>query len=347
MKFSTQNLLSLRDWQTHTEVYDNTLKECRLADELGFHTIWLAEHHFSPYGICPSLGPLAGALARETRRVRIGTAVVIAPFEHPLRIAEEWAQVDVLSGGRLEFGLGRGYQPKEFEGLGISMERTRERFDEALEIVQRAWTEERVTFEGAFYRVAGVGVLPKPVQRPHPPLWTAAVSPDTYALAARRGLKILTSPAFTPFDALRKNYDTYRAEWRAAHDSDEGAEICMNKIIHVAETSRQAREDLREPVLWFFRTQAALIADPTGVPPEQYRFYRRVRDNLLSLTEEKALDQAAIAGDPEEVADKLRVHHEALGVTHFMGAFSRGGVAHDKVLRSMRLFADKVMPRFV
>lgn len=162
----------------------------------------------------------------------------------------------------------------------------------------------------------------------------------------RLGLKILTSPAFTPLDILRKNYDAYHAEWQATHGTGEGAEICMNKIIHVAETSKQAREDLREPVLWFFRTQADLIADPQGAPPEQYKFYKRVRENLLSLTEEKALDLAAIAGDAEEVADKIRLHHEALGITHFMGAFSRGGLAHDKVTRSMRLFAEKVMPRF-
>jgi natural product biosynthesis luciferase-like monooxygenase protein len=346
MKFSTQSLLSLRDWQTHAEVYGNTLEECRLADELGFHTVWLAEHHFSHYGICPSLAPLAGALARETRRARIGTAVVIAPFEHPVRIAEEWAEIDILSGGRLEFGLGRGYQPKEFRGLGVSMAQTRERFDEAYEIIRRAWSEDRMEFKGEFYEVPPVRVLPKPLQRPHPPLWTAAVSPDTYTLAARRGLKLLTSPAFTPFDLLKKNYDAYHAEWRAAHGTPAGAEICMNKIIHVAESSKQAREDLREPVLWFFRTQADLIADPAGAPPEQYKFYRRVRENLLALTEEQALDQAAIVGDPEEVADRIRQHHEALGVSHFMGAFSRGGLAHDKVLRSLRLFGEKVMPRF-
>src|SRR5712671_3160733 len=109
MKFSTQNLLSIREWQTHAEVYRNALEECRLADELGFDVVWLAEHHFSPYGICPSL----------------------APFAHPLRIAEEWAEIDIISGGRLEFGLGRGYQPTEFRGLGVSMEGTRERFDES------------------------------------------------------------------------------------------------------------------------------------------------------------------------------------------------------------------------
>jgi natural product biosynthesis luciferase-like monooxygenase protein len=346
MKFSTQNLLSLREWQSHAEVYGNAIAECRLADELGFHTIWLAEHHFSPYGIVPSLAPLAGALARETRRARIGTAVVIAPFEHPLRIAEEWAEIDILSGGRLEFGLGRGYQPNEFHGLGASMVDTRQRFDEELEIIRRAWTEDEMTFDGAFYKVPRVRVTPKPVQSPHPPLWTAAVSPDTYTLAAKRGLKILTSPAFTPLDILRKNYDAYHAEWKATHGSGDGAEICMNKIIYVAETSKQAREDLREPVLWFFRTQADLIADPLGAPPEQYKFYKRVRENLLSLTEEKALDQAAIAGDAEEVADKIRMHNEALGISHYMGAFSRGGLAHDKVTRSMRLFAEKVMPRF-
>jgi len=345
MKFSTQNLLSIREWQTHAEVYRNALEECRLADELGFDVVWLAEHHFSPYGICPSLAPFAGAVAALTRRVRIGTAVVIAPFEHPLRIAEEWAEIDIISGGRLEFGLGRGYQPTEFRGLGVSMEGTRESFDESLEIIRRAWTEDRLTFTGKRYKVEDVRVLPKPIQKPHPPLWTAAVSPDTYTLAARRGLKILTSPSFTPLDVLRKNYDAYHAEWRAAHGTDEGAEICVNKIIHVAETSKQAREDLREPIVWFYRTQAGLISDPAGAPPDQYRFYRRVRENLLSLTEEKALDQAAITGDPEEVADKIRMHHETLGVSHFMGAFARGGLAHDKVVRSMRLFAEKVIPK--
>ena len=147
MRFSIQNLLSLREGQSHAQVYANTLDECRLAEELGFHTVWLAEHHFSPYGIAPSLPVLAAAVARETRRVRIGTAVVVAPFAHPLRIAEECAMVDILSGGRLDFGIGRGYQPAEFRGLGISMDKTRERFDESLELIRRAWMDERCTFE--------------------------------------------------------------------------------------------------------------------------------------------------------------------------------------------------------
>src|SRR3989442_8541190 len=170
MRFSIQNLLSLRDGQSHAQVYANTLDECKLAEELGFHTVWLAEHHFSVYGIAPSLPVLAAAVARETRRVRIGTAVVIAPFAHPVRIAEEWAMVDILSNGRLEFGLGRGYQPKEFVGLGASMERTRERFDESLEIIRRAWTEERVTFAVEIFTLRVLSVLPKPMHRQHPPL---------------------------------------------------------------------------------------------------------------------------------------------------------------------------------
>src|SRR5438128_3520987 len=122
MRFCIQQLLTFRDWQTEAEVYAHALEEARLADELGFEAVWLAEHHFSAYGICPSLAVLAAAVARETSRVRIGTAVVIAPFAHPVRIAEEWAMIDILSGGRLEFGLGRGYQPKEFVGLGASMD---------------------------------------------------------------------------------------------------------------------------------------------------------------------------------------------------------------------------------
>src|SRR6266540_5089139 len=164
MRFCTQQLLTFRDWQTHVEVYGHALEEARLADELGFDAVWLAEHHFSSYGICPSLAVLAAAIARETRRVRIGTSVVIAPFAHPIRIAEDFAMVDVLSGGRLEFGLGRGYQPKEFQGLGVSMAHTHERFDEAYEIIRRAWSQDRMEFKGEFYEVPPVRVLPKPLQ---------------------------------------------------------------------------------------------------------------------------------------------------------------------------------------
>jgi natural product biosynthesis luciferase-like monooxygenase protein len=347
MRFSIQILASRRDHQTDAEVYADALDEVRLAERLGFHAVWLAEHHFSTYGILPSLPVLAAAIARETRRVRIGTAVVIAPFAHPLRIAEEWAMIDILSAGRLEFGLGRGYQPTEFRGLGVSMERTRERFDESYELIRRAWTQDRCTFEGEFYQVRDLPVFPKPVQKPHPPLWTAAVSPETYVLAAKRGLKIQTSPAFTPLDILAKSYVEYRQAWRDSQGTERGADICLNKIIHVADSSRQAREQMREPIRWFFQKQASLIADATGVPPEQYKFYRRVRENLLSLADEKALEDAAIVGDPEEVADKIRRHHETLGVDFFMGAFSRGGVPHAQVQRSLELFADKVMPQFV
>ena len=346
MRFSIQLLASRRDHQTEAEVYANTLDECRLAERLGFHTLWLAEHHFSTYGILPSLPVLAAAVARETQRIRIGTAVVIAPFANPLRIAEEWAMVDILSGGRLEFGLGRGYQPTEFRGLSVSMERTRERFDESYELIRRAWTQDRCTFEGEFFQVRDLAVFPRPVQKPHPPLWTAAVSPDTYVRAAQGGLKIQTSPAFTPLDVLGKSYAAYRQAWRESQGTDRGADICLNKIIHVADSSREARENMREPIRWFFQKQASLIADAEGAPPEQYRFYRRVRENLLSLADDKALEDAAIVGDPEEVADKIRHHHEALGIDFFMGAFSRGGLPHDKVRRSLTLFADKVMPRF-
>src|SRR5438874_10253239 len=119
MRFCIQQLLTFRDWQTEAEVYAHALEEARLADELGFEAIWLAEHHFSSYGICPSLAVLAAAIARETRRARIGTSVVVAPFAHPLRLAQACAMVALLSGGRLEFGLGRGYQPHPFHGFGV------------------------------------------------------------------------------------------------------------------------------------------------------------------------------------------------------------------------------------
>ena len=156
-------------------------------------------------------------------------------------------------------------------------------------------------------------------------------------------MRILPPPSSTPCATLRSTYDASRAEHRAAHGGEGG--ICLTKIIHVAESRQKARDNLREPTRWFFHTQAGLIADPAGVPPEQYKFYKRVRENLLSLSEEQALDQAAIVGEPEEVADKIRQHADALGITYFMGAFSRGGLPQEAVRQSLRLFGEKVMPR--
>src|SRR6185369_6874207 len=132
------------------EFYDELLEQAQLADELGFDSFWVAEHHFHPYGVIPRAAIWLAAASQRTRRIRLGAAVVVLPFEHPLRTAEDYAMVDLLSNGRLSIGVGSGYLNHEFGGFGISLAEKRERFDEALAIIRKAWSGERVAHEGKF-----------------------------------------------------------------------------------------------------------------------------------------------------------------------------------------------------
>ncbi len=244
MKFGVFFLLEQPPGKPQERVYADALGQAAYAEELGFDAVWLAEHHFSEYGICPSMAVLAGALAQRTRRVRLGTAVTILPFNHPLRIAEEWAMVDLLSGGRVDFGVGRGYQPAEYAGFDLPMSESRERFDEALAIIKQAWTRERVSFEGKHYRVRDVEVLPKPVQKPHPPIRIACVSPDTFERVARQGEKFLSAPSITPVHLMQGAYEAYARVWRESGHPAAELEIPALYFTHVGEDAAATRRDV-------------------------------------------------------------------------------------------------------
>src|SRR5438093_2269379 len=149
MKFSMIFLLQWPpDRKTQAQVYAEALEQIEMADALGWDAIWLAEHHFSTYGACPNTAVLAAAAAMRTKRVRIGSGIVVMPFHHPLRIAEDWAMVDILSGGRLNLGLGRGYQKGEYNGFRIPQSESKERFQESLDILRLAWRGEPFSYTG-------------------------------------------------------------------------------------------------------------------------------------------------------------------------------------------------------
>src|SRR5882762_5634743 len=152
-------------------IYDMALERIATMDTAGYDAVWLAEHHFSGFSVCPSVHMMGVMAAARTTRLRIGTGVSLAPFYNPLRLAEEVALLDVLSGGRVNWGAGRGFERSEFETFGVAPEESVSRFREAVEIVRRAWTEDRLDFAGQHFRYADVEVLPKPLQKPHPPTW--------------------------------------------------------------------------------------------------------------------------------------------------------------------------------
>jgi len=175
-------------------IYARALERIEIIDRTGYDAVWLAEHHFNSFSVCPSVHMVGTLAAARTHRLRIGTAVSLAPFYHPLRLAEEVALLDVLSGGRVNWGAGRGFARVEFTAFGVPPEESASRFRETVEIVLRAWSDERLSFSGQHFRFDDVEVLPKPAQLPHPPVWMAASSEAAIDWAARSGFSILMDP---------------------------------------------------------------------------------------------------------------------------------------------------------
>src|SRR6185436_12214724 len=193
MRFGTFFFFQAAPGLSHAEVVHRELEQMEWTEELGFDQIWLTEHHFIDYGLAVDPGTLACAAASRTRRVRIGLAAAILPFHHPLRLAEQLALVDVISGGRLDVGVGRGNRPAEFRGYNVPQQENRDRFDEAVDIIQQAWTEESFTYRGRFFTVVDAHVQPKPMQRPHPPLYQVCASTESMEATAARGWPMLNS----------------------------------------------------------------------------------------------------------------------------------------------------------
>src|SRR5262250_302774 len=208
MRFGTYYFFQAPPAVSHPDVIRGEIEQMVWTEELGFDSIWLTEHHFIDYGLSVSPPVLATAAAMRTRRVRIGLAAAILPFHDPIRLAEELAMVDILSGGRLDVGVGRGNRPVEFEGYRVPQIENRERFDEGLAIMVRAWTQERFSFEGQHFTIPEVRVIPKPIQRPHPPLYVVCVSADTIEATALRGLPMLNSILRGGPEQLAKSRDT-------------------------------------------------------------------------------------------------------------------------------------------
>ncbi len=318
------------------------------AEHTGFDSVWIAEHHFTEYGTCASPAVTLAAVAARTERIRLGTGVVVLPLNHPLRVAEDYAFLDNLSGGRVDLGIGRGYQPIEFQGFDVDPGASRAMFAESLDVIRSAWTEDRFSYDGEFYRVRDVSVRPRPVQQPHPPLWMAALSPESFDVCARFGLNLMCAPVFGfDIDAGSAHIERYRRTLASRGAGNEHS-IAALAITYVAESTQQAREELRDAVLWYYRTLARYIA-PAGVarPTAGFELYSEAREFLETVDWETTLERGAVVcGSPAEVADRIEALRERCGFTHYLAWTRIGGLEHAKVMRSMELMAEHVMPAF-
>jgi alkanesulfonate monooxygenase SsuD/methylene tetrahydromethanopterin reductase-like flavin-dependent oxidoreductase (luciferase family) len=310
------------------EVYARALERIEIMDKGGFDAVWLAEHHFTTYSVCPSVHMLGVLAAARTRRLRIGTAVSLAALYHPVRLAEEVALLDVLSGGRVNWGAGRGFALSEFETFGVPPAESAERFREAVEIVLAAISQERFSFQGKYFTLDDVELLPKPLQKPLP-VWMAATSEPAIDWAASRGFSILMDPHASMRDlgAKRRRYTEKMAE---SGFSDAGRDIPMARLIAVASTMADAEAIARRGAQW-------LVDSYAGPQHNKRKTQQQPRTYDGKEPVQYYLDSVILYGTPESLVDKVAELKETIGLNYLMAA----PLSRD----SFRLLADKVAPR--
>ena len=310
-------------------VYARAFERIDEMDRTGYDAVWLAEHHFTGYSVCPSVHLMAMHVAGRTRNLRIGTAVSLAAFYHPLRLAEEVALLDVLSGGRVNWGAGRGFDRNEFTNFGVPADESYPRFREHVEVVLEAWKQERLTWHGRYFDFDEVEVLPKPLQRPHPPTWVAASSPPAIEWAASRGYSIMLDPHSSHAEIASKR-ELYRAELEKHGHSIAGRELPMARLLAVAETRAEAEQIARSGARWLVDSYIDPKHAQVGLGGAG--FLRLDRDPV-----DRYLDGVVVWGTPDEVADELLRLREEMFLDYLLCA----PLSH----RSFTLFTEKVLPR--
>jgi alkanesulfonate monooxygenase SsuD/methylene tetrahydromethanopterin reductase-like flavin-dependent oxidoreductase (luciferase family) len=351
VRFGLFFLLSAPESRDNVEAYRAETEQMVLADELSpaFDGVWIGEHHFSPYGTVGSAVGLSAFAAARTKRVRIGQAVNVLPFAHPIRLAEDAAMVDILSEGRLNFGIGRGYSALEYGGLGISMDESRQRFSESIDIILEAWTRPSFTYSGQFFQVPQVAIYPQPVQKPHPPIWMACTSPPTIEWAAERGFAYLQDhmqPLSKLIEARRVYTDRLLTTDDVAEKSTLLADSAVLRCAYLAEDDIVARREPEPFILWY---QSALAkygaSDREGAYSPAYTYQRQMAEQSRDRDYDWYLDNVALFGDPVRVADELQRFGETTGIEHVMLWMNFGGMPAEHARRNLLLFAERVVPR--
>jgi alkanesulfonate monooxygenase SsuD/methylene tetrahydromethanopterin reductase-like flavin-dependent oxidoreductase (luciferase family) len=318
-----------------------------LAESIGFDVAWLAEIHFgAAFSLLSSPLTAVPAIAQRIPRIRIGTAVTLLPLHHPLHCAEQAATADLLSGGRLEFGVGRGAIPTQFHGFGIPVAENRARFDECLDIIRLAWTRDRFSYRGAFYQIEDLEVVPKPVQRPHPPIRVAVHTPESFAHLGDLGLPIYSGTTTTPLPQLRECMALYRERLKAAGHAWRTDQMALMLPIHVGATPAAARDAMRPGVLQYYRNLEAIFSRLPDSYADHLPRLQTIRETIAHLPYERFCRDQAVFGDAAEVTDRIEAIRDEFGLSQIIGWFDQGSqLSSEEAERSLRRFADDVMPR--
>jgi alkanesulfonate monooxygenase SsuD/methylene tetrahydromethanopterin reductase-like flavin-dependent oxidoreductase (luciferase family) len=321
------------------------LDEAVYAEEVGLHSAWIGEHHFSTLGVlsCPDL-VLANVAAR-TRRIRLAPAVTVLPLHHPIRVAEQWATLDLLSGGRVDFAAGRGYDRREYLPLNVSFEHNQEIFEEGMEVVRRLWAnEEPISHHGKHYRFDDVAITPKPLQRPIP-AYVASFSQPSIELAGRLGCGLIVAPfavAMT-YGGLRQVTELYHQAC-ANHRQPAGRLMC-SYFIHFADTKGEEEAARARQIRYYQECAlAALPGDPKTAPPS-YRYFVDMVERLRNVRPEDLTENSVLLGTPAQITNTLK-KVEAAGFEEVILYFNVGLKPHPQVKDEMARFMAEVAPAF-
>ncbi|MDO8434271.1 MAG: LLM class flavin-dependent oxidoreductase [Candidatus Binatus sp.] len=331
--------------QNEADYYRRTLELISQADASGIDSVWVGEEHFYSFGICPRPAVFLSAVAQRTRRIRLGTAVSLLPFDNPVRTAEDFAMLDIVSGGRVDFGVGRGLIPAHFAGFAVEPAESRARMNEALEVIAKAWTQQRFSHEGRFYRYPELSLSPKPLQRPHPPIWVGVTSPESFEHAGVTGQNVMIVPFLSgPFPRVKERVQRYRTLLREhGHDSTQVKSMFVF-FLFVDPEYQTALSEAREVSGRYIKLVRNYLAAPKDAPhavKEQFNLALQYIDRVTDEIEERA-----IVGTPADCRRRIEELRREFGIEHLAFYLHAGARDMDRAGRALELFSREVAPYF-
>jgi len=319
--------------------------EALYADQIGMHSAWIGEHHFNSLGVlsCPDL--VLAYIAARTKHIRLAPAVTVLPLHHPIRVAEQWASIDLLSNGRVDFAAGRGYDKREYLPFHVSFEDNQSIFEEGLEVVRRLWAaEERISHHGRHYSFDDVRITPKPVQKPIP-TYVASFSKLSIELAARLGCGLIVAPfaAAMSFGGLKQVADLYR-ETCLRHGNKPGRLMC-SYFTHFADNEEEEMAQRQRQIRYYKECVIpAFPGDPKTAPPS-YRYFVEIVERLHKVKPEDLTENSVLLGSPARITETLK-KVEAAGFEEVILYFNVGLKPHAQVKEEMDRFMREVAPAF-
>lgn len=343
LHFGVFLLTNVPEWATEHESVHKGIEQINLADKLGFEEAWVAEHNARQYGIISSSQVLLAAVAGTTKNIRLGSGVTRLPMNHPLKTAEDFSLLDVISNGRLNFGIGKAYDLLEFQAYDLDPEERDERYQESFEIIMQGWKNGKINYKGKHFQVPGRGnqaeeiqLMPMPVQKPHPPVFImVSQTEESLRYAAREGFAFVLGQMPT-WEHMAHLVNVYREEARnAGYSYDEiDANIARSsqlKAIHVSENREVAAKEYEKGLMWYL----SILSNRA-----------KVGLGLNELSFQDYLDKGAIIlGSSDDVAQQLEDYKKVTGIGGLVGWFDAGNQPQEQVLKSMTKFAEEVRPQ--